>query len=165
MHSLLHFTQLLCYTFYDYILFINYIYSSLIFPLFLCKFVFLFFANLFFLIFVHFFFLSFSFSLDVFSCQYYTSTHLNILCNILFFFIYSLSFSFELLLNFFSSNKGVRERKSRAREKTMKITCRCWCLDAQVNGEDYDPMILTNAPDNEDHFGYSQHHIVKEFIC
>jgi len=68
-HYLLHFTQLFCYTFYDYILFIIiFIRLSFLFS-FLSKFVLLFFANLFFHIFVHFFNLSFSFFLCVFSYQ------------------------------------------------------------------------------------------------
>ena len=40
--------------------------------------------------------------------------------------------SFWTFTEFFFSG-GVRERKSRARVKTMKITRHCWCLDAQVN--------------------------------
>jgi len=120
-HSLLHFTQLLCYTFYDYILFvIIFIHLSFLIS-FLYKFILLFFAD--------FFFSSLFHSPGMFSCQYYASTDLNILCN---FFVFDLlSFIlFEPLLTFFF--RGSRERKSRAREKTMKITRGCLCLDTQV---------------------------------
>jgi len=53
-----------------------------------------------------------------------------IFCVIFLFLIYSLSFS----LNFYwvSFTEWVRERKSRAREKTMKITQHYWFLDAQI---------------------------------
>ena len=97
-YSLLHFTQLLCCTFYDYILYIiyHYIYLSLISLLislqicysFLWKFVLLYLYAL--------FFLYFSFSLGVFSCQYYAGTHMSILCN---FFVF-LSILFHSLWTF-----------------------------------------------------------------
>ena len=65
--------------------------------------------SLFFCIFVHFFPLSTSFSLGVFSCQYYVSTHLNILCNFLF-LIYSLSFSLKFYRVFFTKRVGERKQ-------------------------------------------------------
>ena len=72
-HSFLHFTQLLCYNCYDYILFIIIFIHLSFFLSFLCKFVLLFFANLFFRIFVHFSFLIFILPLCVFVsilCEY-----------------------------------------------------------------------------------------------
>ena len=96
-HSLLYFTKLLC------SLFMIIYYLSLY--LFVSHFSSLLYANLFFCIFVHFFSLSFSFSLGVFLCQYYASTHLKVLFNFLF-FIYSFSFSLNFYWVFF---RGVRE--------------------------------------------------------
>ena len=105
-----------------------YLFVSHVSSFFLCKFVLLFFANLFFHIFVHFFSSLFHSPCVCFHVNI-MRVHIWIFCAIFCFW----SILFHSLWNFTEFFfRGSKERKSRAREKTMKITRCCWCLDTQV---------------------------------
>ena len=82
-HSLLHYATSLLHFFWLYIIY-HYIYSPLISHLFFSVNLYFFSSQILYLVSLWTFLLSFSFSLGVFSCTYYASTHLNILCNFLF---------------------------------------------------------------------------------
>ena len=130
-HSLIHFTQLLCYTFYDYILFII---------IFICPS----------------FLLSFFYKFVLFFAKFVI---VNILCNFFVFDLFSFIF-FELLLSFFyreSEREKIQSERENNEDHTALLVLRC-------TNQGYGPMILVNASDNEDHFSYFQHHIVKQFI-
>ena len=129
----------------------HYIYLSLISPLFslqicsfLCKFVLSYLRALFFPLF-------FILPLCVF---------VSILCEytrfcVIFCFLSILFHSFWTFNEFFLHRESL-ERERKNEDHTMLLVLRCI-------GEGYDLMILANAFDNEDHFDYFQHHIIKEF--